>query len=193
MAPNRNLLAGARLALITLALLGLGACETLPTTPEDEGGEAQVEERGVERGAAGTEGEEAASTRGMRAPGAFQGHPLDNPEGPLSQRLVYFDFDSSEIREDYRPMVEAHAAYLADHPEASVTLEGHTDERGTREYNLALGERRCESVQRMMVLLGAQPEQIQTVSYGEERPAADGHDESAWSQNRRVEIVYRTR
>jgi peptidoglycan-associated lipoprotein len=115
---------------------------------------------------------------------------LNDPASPLSQRIIYFDYDSSEIRAEYRGTVEAHAAFLAANPSMSVSLEGHADERGSREYNLALGERRAQSVKRQMVLLGAQAQQIRTTSYGEERPVVDGHDEGSWSQNRRVEILY---
>lgn len=115
---------------------------------------------------------------------------LNDPNSPLSQRIVYFDYDSSEIREEYRGTVEAHARFLAANPSISMSLEGHADERGSREYNLALGERRAQSVKRQMVLLGAQAQQIRTTSYGEERPVVDGHDDGSWAQNRRVEILY---
>jgi peptidoglycan-associated lipoprotein len=108
----------------------------------------------------------------------------------LSKKVVYFDFDSSTIHDDDRAIIQAHANNLAQHPNLKVTLEGHTDERGTREYNIGLGERRANAVKQMMLLSGAAESQISTVSYGEERPAALGHDESAWHLNRRVEIVY---
>ncbi len=115
---------------------------------------------------------------------------------PEQQRLmedlvVYFEFDRSEIRSDFNDMLGAHGEYLANNPETRVRLEGHTDERGTREYNIGLGERRAQSVRRVLMLQGASAEQISTVSYGEERPAATGSDEEAYELNRRVEIVYR--
>jgi peptidoglycan-associated lipoprotein len=116
---------------------------------------------------------------------------LDDPNSPLANRIIYFEYDSSDIRPEYRTTVEAHANFLAANPNVTVTLEGHADERGSREYNLALGERRAESVKRQMSVLGASSAQFRVVSYGEERPAVDGHDEYAWSQNRRVEIIYR--
>jgi peptidoglycan-associated lipoprotein len=134
-----------------------------------------------------------ATTSGVGSGAGFQGSPLDDPASLLSNRTVYFAYDSSEITGPDRPVIEAHGRYLADNPSASVTLEGHADERGSREYNLALGERRANAVRQLMSLLGASGSQIRTVSYGEERPAADGHDESAWSLNRRVEIIYRSR
>ena len=122
-----------------------------------------------------------------------QATSLHNPSSLLSRRTVYFEFDSAEIGGEAREIIEAHAGYLSVNPGATVTLEGHADERGTREYNLALGERRGESVRRLMTLLGASSPQLTVVSYGEERPAVDGHDESAWRFNRRVEIVYTSR
>ena len=110
--------------------------------------------------------------------------------GLLSQRVIYFAFDRAEIRSEDAPMVAAHAAWLAANPQARIRLEGHTDERGTREYNIGLGERRSQTVRRALTLQGVADNQIATVSFGEERPAAAGEDESAWSQNRRVEILY---
>ena len=105
-------------------------------------------------------------------------------------RLIYFDYDSSDVRADFESVVQAHASYLASHPQTTVTLEGHSDERGSREYNLALGERRALSLRRQLVLLGATAGQVKTVSYGEERPVVEGHDEQSYGQNRRAEIVY---
>ena len=126
------------------------------------------------------------STTGMNA--------LEDPSNPLynllQKRVIYFDYDKSEIKDEYRNIIEAHATYLSQHPKVTVTLEGNTDERGSREYNLALGERRAIAVERQLTLLGVPAAQIRTVSYGEERPIDTGHDEAAWSKNRRVEIVY---
>lgn len=115
---------------------------------------------------------------------------LDDPQSPLSVRTIYFEYNSSEIKSEYRSTIEAHAAYLVSNPDTSITLEGHADERGSREYNLALGEDRAQSIKQHMSLLGASSSQIRLVSYGEERPAIDGHDEASWQQNRRVEILY---
>jgi len=113
------------------------------------------------------------------------------PDGPLgSQRVIYFDFDSSDIRNEYVDVIAAHGKFLAANATVRVRLEGHTDERGSREYNIGLGERRAQTVRRALALQGVQESQITTVSYGEERPAAAGSDESAYSKNRRVEIVY---
>tara|TARA_B100001142_G_C14323213_1_gene651277 strand:- start:102 stop:638 length:537 start_codon:yes stop_codon:yes gene_type:complete len=115
---------------------------------------------------------------------------LDDPESPLSVRVIYFEYDSSQIRSEYRSAIEAHSAYLSENIDTTVTLEGHADELGSREYNLALGERRAKSIKQQMLLLGASSSQIRLVSYGEERPAVDGHDELSWQKNRRVEILY---
>jgi len=133
-----------------------------------------------------------ADTSGVDNAGAT----MDNTEsqGPsgelLSKRIVYFDFDKSDIRTDSQAVVAAHAQYLAKNPAQKVRLEGHADERGSREYNIGLGERRAQAVRRALLLLGVAEVQLSTVSYGEERPAVAGSDEQAYSLNRRVEIVY---
>jgi peptidoglycan-associated lipoprotein len=144
---------------------------------------------------ADTEDGDDAESRGAQSDGAVSGEDLapdaiDQDDGPLSKRVIYFAFDSSEIKTDYAKILAAHGEYLGANPDVSVTVEGHTDERGSREYNLALGERRAESVKQVLTLNGADSEQIETVSYGEERPAVEGHDEQAWSQNRRAKLVY---
>ncbi|HET9032717.1 MAG TPA: peptidoglycan-associated lipoprotein Pal [Dokdonella sp.] len=108
----------------------------------------------------------------------------------LRQRVVYFDLDRTEIKPEFSAQITCHAEYLRQFPNARVTLEGHADERGTREYNLGLGERRGNAVQSALSAAGASMGQLNVVSYGEERPVDRGHDESAWSKNRRVEIVY---
>ena len=134
--------------------------------------------------------EDGARTYGAEDDSGPAFSQLDDPQSPLSVRTIYFEYDSSEISSDYRSTVEAHSLYLQQNPGTSVILEGHGDERGSREYNLALGERRAKAVKQQMLLLGANSNQIRLVSYGEERPASDGHDESSWQQNRRVEILY---
>lgn len=106
----------------------------------------------------------------------------------LAQRVVYFDFDSFVIKDEFRPMLEAHAKVLGANRAKRMALEGHTDERGGREYNLALGQKRAEAVLRSLVLLGASDGQLEAVSFGEERPAMQGSDEAAWAKNRRVEL-----
>lgn len=115
---------------------------------------------------------------------------LDNPDSLLSKRVIYFDFDQSTIRAEFRDIIALHGRYLSENPSARMTLEGHADERGSREYNLALGERRGNSVANLLRAEGASNDQINVVSYGEERPVATCSDESCWSQNRRAVIVY---
>ncbi|RJQ49265.1 MAG: peptidoglycan-associated lipoprotein Pal [Gammaproteobacteria bacterium] len=170
-----------QLLLIVLPAALLFGCPAKPVKQEG----VAVEERGA--------GLEGGVTQGAGGDGTFAGTELDDPSSPLAKRLIYFEFDSSEVRSEFRFTVSAHARYLSQNPEAAVTLEGHADERGSREYNLALGERRANAVRSLLLAEGAASAQIQTVSYGEEKPVADGHDETAWSQNRRVEIVYTRR
>jgi peptidoglycan-associated lipoprotein len=112
------------------------------------------------------------------------------PKGVPAQRSVYYDFDRSDIKPEFRTAVEAHARYLREHAGARVTIEGNGDERGSREYNLALGQKRAESVRQMMRLWGAADHQIEAVSLGEEKPRALGHDEASWGENRRSDFVY---
>ena len=115
---------------------------------------------------------------------------LNDPNSPLSQRVLYFDIDSSQIKDEDRDILAVHAEFLATHSEITVVLEGHADERGSREYNIALGEKRAKAVKQIMTLQGVAENQIQVISFGEERPVALGHDDSAWNLNRRVEILY---
>jgi peptidoglycan-associated lipoprotein len=115
---------------------------------------------------------------------------LTDPNSILSKRSVFFDFDRYDVRDEYRPLIEAHARYLRDNKQAKMLIQGNTDERGSREYNLALGQRRSEAMKRMLMLLGAREDQVEAVSLGEEKPRAPGNDEAAWSQNRRGDILY---
>jgi peptidoglycan-associated lipoprotein len=133
-------------------------------------------------------GSSGLSTGGAGTSGTGSGRELTGGVD-LSQHVIYFDFDSSELRADAQAVVANWAKYLSQNPSARVRLEGHTDERGTREYNVALGERRSRAVQQALQLRGVTAGQLSAISYGEERPVSMGHDESAWGQNRRVEIV----
>ncbi len=117
-------------------------------------------------------------------------NPLTDPNNILSKRSVYFDFDNYEVKSEYRPLLEAHAKYLVEHQQANITLQGNADERGSREYNLALGQKRASSVKKVLSVMGVPNRQIETVSFGEEKPKALGHDESSWAENRRTDIVY---
>ena len=170
-----------------LFLLALAGCAT--TTKEQEG--AAVEDRG-KPGGPPPEPPKPAPDAGAKplvvAPVAV--NPLKDPGNILSRRSVYFDFDSNLVKDEYRPLVTAHARYLQQNPGTKMRIEGNADERGSREYNIALGQRRSEAVKQMMQLLGARPDQIESVSFGEEKPRATGHDEASWAENRRGDIVY---
>ena len=149
---------------------------------------------GLNKGA-GLNGSEmnGSGMNGMSGNGDYAstlGPEFNDPNNPLSKRTVYFMLDSSEVMPDFVPVIAAHAQYLIANPSQRITLEGNADERGSREYNIALGEQRAKSVASMMKVKGVSENQLQLVSYGEEKPAALGNDESAWEQNRRVEIVY---
>ncbi len=113
-----------------------------------------------------------------------------SPSNLLNTRVIYFDFDRSKVRAEFTDVIAAHAEYLANNLGAQMKLEGHADERGSREYNIGLGERRGNSIARHLGLQGASRGQLEVVSYGEERPAEMGHDETSWGLNRRVEIIY---
>jgi peptidoglycan-associated lipoprotein len=123
-------------------------------------------------------------------PGDVGSAALKDPKNILSKRSVYFDYDSNLVKDEYKPLVSAHARYVSQNRNAKAIVQGNTDERGSREYNLALGQRRADSVKQMMVLLGAAAPQIETVSFGEEKPRAQGNDEKALGENRRADIVY---
>jgi peptidoglycan-associated lipoprotein len=169
--------------LLVGAALALGACGSKPPKPGPSTAPTEVS------GGAQSEGANAANAAGALGSQEETGGPQ---AGLLATRIVYFDFDSAVIKGQGVDVVAAHAKYLAANPQARVRLEGNTDERGSREYNIGLGDRRAQSVRRAMLLQGVSEGQITTVSYGEERPADPGHDEAAWAKNRRVEIVYLT-
>lgn len=146
-----------------------------------------------ESGANG-EGEGGAITGGVgdgRGIGVFEDDAAQQQQALMDQLIVYFPYDQADVPPDYNGMLAAHGQFLSSNPGAQIRLEGHADERGSREYNIGLGERRSQAVRRILMLQGASAEQLSTVSYGEERPAALGSDEEAYGLNRRVEIVYR--
>ena len=126
------------------------------------------------------DGDASGATRGLNGEGT----------GPLARKIIYFDFDKSEIKPEYAEIVTFAAHSLTGNPRLKLKLEGNTDERGTREYNIGLGERRAQAVRRALMLQGVAESQVATVSFGAERPAVEGDDEAAWAKNRRVEVVY---
>lgn len=165
----------ARILLAVLVVTSFAACKKKEVVkPETEAQQTQQNE---------------TTTTGHGAEGRFTEADLEsNP--CLRQRVVYFDFDRADVRPEAAATLACHGKYLKDRPSARMTLEGHADERGTEEYNLALGQRRAEAVKKVMTVLGVQDGRIETVSFGEEKPAAMGHDEGSWAKNRRADIKY---
>jgi peptidoglycan-associated lipoprotein len=147
--------------------------------------------RGTTAGAGGA-GVDGNGASGASSAGGAGGAvtPGANATGNLAQRSVYFDYDSFSVKDEYKPVLQAHAKFLVENPTAKVYLQGHTDERGSREYNLALGQKRADAVRRIMAVLGVKENQIEGVSYGEEKPKNSGHDDAAYAQNRRADIIY---
>jgi peptidoglycan-associated lipoprotein len=151
---------------------------TTGATPSTSGSQTAGTSTGTARGGQVAKGTGSSSTR---AGTGSQGADL--------KRSVFFEYDKYDVKPEYRPLVEQHARWLKANPTAKLVVEGNADERGSREYNVALGQRRAESVTKMLVLLGARPEQIEAVSWGEEKPRGKGHDEQSWSENRRSDFA----
>lgn len=177
-----------RLLPAVLALAILAACSSTPTKEQDG---AAVEDRSGSSASQqqAPKAETGPSTTPLQQK-SVSGNPLKDPSNILSKRSVYFELDSNVVKEEFKPLVSAHARYLQQNRNQKMTVQGNTDERGSREYNLALGQRRADAVKQMMQLLGAQSDQIETVSFGEEKPKATGNDESSWAENRRADLVY---
>jgi peptidoglycan-associated lipoprotein len=168
-------------AFIAVVLAG---CKTTPTeesAPVEDKSATATTPGGATTG--GTSGTGVSGTSGTS-------NPLRDPNNILSKRSVYFDFDSYVVRDEFKPLVEAHAKYLQSNRNARMTIQGNADERGSHEYNVALAQKRSDSVKRMMVLLGVTEIQVETVSFGKEKPRNSGHDEVAWAENRRDDMVY---
>ncbi|MEO7762125.1 MAG: peptidoglycan-associated lipoprotein Pal [Casimicrobiaceae bacterium] len=198
--------------IITIACLSalLAACSS---TPETQSG-APVDERSVGAGAvpggpgSSTNPASGSSLSGSAIPpggtGATTGSqsqsqsqsdprgrtPLTDPNSILSKRSVFYDYDSFVVKDEYRPLIEAHGRYLRDNRGARIIVQGNTDDRGGREYNLALGNKRAESVKRALGILGVSEQQVETVSFGKEKPRNPGSNEAAWAENRRSDIIY---
>lgn len=165
--------------LLSILLAGLvTACAT--TTSEQERARDEVDRPAVK----------SAESKPLTDK-SLAGDSLRDANNLLSKRSVYYEFDSNLVKDEFKPLVSAHARYLQENGSATMRIEGNADERGSREYNLALGQRRAEAVRQMMQLLGARADQIETVSFGEEKPRATGSDEISWAENRRADIVYR--
>ena len=164
--------------LIIPALLALliSGCSS---TPDDASANAPVESRN------GIATVNAGGVDGRNLPAV-----LTDPKSILSKRNIYFDYDRYDVRSDYKELVAAHAKFLSNNRQFRVLIQGNTDDRGSREYNLALGQKRADSIKKMLVMLGANESQVESVSLGEEKPKMDGQNETAWAENRRGDILY---
>ena len=173
------------LFFVAIASLILAACGSQPAAPEQPA--AGVEDRTPK-----VKVEETPAVTPVTAPtGGTTGiAALKDPKNILSKRSVFFDFDQYVIKPEFRPLIEAHARFLVANPKMKMLIQGNADERGSREYNLALGQKRAEAVKKSLMLLGAKEGQIESVSLGEEKPRNPGHDEAAWAENRRSDMLY---
>jgi peptidoglycan-associated lipoprotein len=176
-------------SIAVLVAIVLSGCATSAGQPGSEGGALVASSTPVTTSSATTTGITSGTGTGQPL-----GSQTDTPllDGrPDLKRSVFYEFDRYDVKAEYRALVERHARWLAANPKARLTIEGNTDDRGSREYNVALGQRRAESVTSMLVLMGAKPEQIEAVSFGKEKPRAAGHDEAAFAQNRRSDFAGR--
>jgi len=167
-----------------IAMLAFGLLYGCASTPTEEAKPAD-EPKAVPA----TPAPPSVTTR-PATPSQVQVDPLKDPNNVLSKRSVFYDYDKYDIKDEYRPMLQAHGKYLAEHRGTKMLVQGNCDERGSREYNIALGQRRAEGVKRMLVLMGATESQVESVSLGEEKPRCTEHSEGCWSQNRRGDMLY---
>ena len=171
----------------------LAACATTPTETQPPAG---VEDRapGSAPAGPGTQAVPQKPVTGVDltggAAGAAAADPLHDASSELSRRSIYYDYDKFDIKDEYKPLIEAHAKYLREHAGTKMLIQGNTDERGSREYNIALGQRRSEGVKKLLLLLGVSEDQVEAVSLGEEKPKEAGHTEEAWARNRRSDMLY---
>jgi peptidoglycan-associated lipoprotein len=169
------------LAIPALIALLIAGCSSTPSGPEQGG--APVETRGGDTSSVATV--TAGNINGAQLP-----RELTDPKSILSKRSIYFDYDKYDVKEEYKDLVTAHAKFLSNNRQFKMLVQGNTDERGSREYNLALGQKRADSIKKMLTLLGAREEQVESVSLGEEKPKSEGQNEAAWAENRRGDILY---
>lgn len=176
-------------ARLTLSLLAAGLLAACSSAPSTDGQGAAVEDRS----SASASGVGGSGVTTVNADGSTPGaaYPeLKDPKNILSKRSVLFDYDSYVIKDQYRPLVEAHAKFLVSHPKVKMLIQGNTDERGSREYNLALGQKRADAVKKALGLLGVSEGQLESVSLGEEKPSCSDSGESCWAANRRGDMLY---
>ncbi|MDJ0880672.1 MAG: peptidoglycan-associated lipoprotein Pal [Gammaproteobacteria bacterium] len=180
------------LTAITLSALLLAGCASQDEAIDNQTDQDSMADQmgdGSPTPIAGTE----AETSAFQEETLTAQQMLEEADSPLASRVIYFEYDSAKVNDESLALLEAHGNFISGNGNVFVRLEGHADERGSREYNIALGDRRAQSVRRILLFQGSSTDQVDTISYGEEQPAALGHDESAWSQNRRVELVYEVR
>jgi len=177
-----------------IAIFMLAGCSSTEEKGTDFLDDSQAAATVDGSGGAATSGyDDNVAITGTELSAAQLGPEFSDPQNPLSKQTIYFMYDSSQVQQDFIPVIAAHAQYLLAHPTQRMVLEGHADERGSREYNIALGEQRAKAVARMMKIQGVADKQLEIVSYGEEKPVAVEHDEASWQLNRRVELVYQGR
>jgi peptidoglycan-associated lipoprotein len=180
-----------RVSFAALAIAaGLAGCATTAEDPQNTTATSPSSPSSSSPASSGTATRSGVAP-GMAVPPGTTGSASASAAGPDLKRSVYFEFDKYDVKPEYRALVEANARWLKANPRARLTIEGNADEQGSREYNLALGQRRAESVGKLMTLMGVRSEQVEAISYGEERPRSSGHDEKAWSENRRSDFAQR--
>lgn len=186
-----------------LAIVALAGCSSTPDTPEQSGASVESRVIGEQGTAMKPQPKDALSQQPVgqppisgqqiavdKTPAGQLPAVLSDPKSVLSRRSVFFEYDSHAVRDEFRPMIQAHARFLLDNPRFRITIQGHTDERGSREYNLALGQRRADAVRQALSVLGVTERQMEPVSLGEERPRATGSADAAFAENRRADILY---
>lgn len=181
-----------KLYLLVGVIIFVSACATTQETVVPGDG-TQTDGGGGDGTLIITDGDVGASASALTDDQISAREMLKQSDSILANRTIYFEFDSAKLSDETLSILEAHGAFIAGNGGVDVRLEGHSDERGSREYNIALGDRRAQSVRRVLLLQGASSDQIDTVSYGEEQPAMAGHTEEAWDENRRVELIYKVR
>jgi len=183
---------GAKIKAALTAILAAAFLTACTTTPEEQSAAGVEDRKPGAPGAAPTPVQPKPIAR-VDVTGKPAGSPyaaLKDPNSILSKRSIYYEFDKFDVRDEYRSLVEAHAKFLRENPDARMLIQGNADERGSREYNVGLGQRRSDGVKKMLTLLGVRENQIESVSLGEEKPQAEGHSEQAWSKNRRSDMLY---
>ncbi len=175
--------------LVLLAAALLTGCPAQPPKGDDASGVTDT--TGTDSVQTGKlDGADKTQSTAIGGDEPYRKDAITDASSPLSQQVIYFDFNASTIKSEYRDLITWHGRYLASNADMKVRLEGHTDERGSREYNVALGDRRAQAVSRILMFQGATKKQVEVISYGEEKPVGLEHNEAAWSKNRRVQLVY---